>query len=281
MAEARAAVRRVALGIRQSCTPSVHAAPRQHADRSGDQCSNDAAAYIETLVEPVLTDLGWVDQPNDSALNIYLRSLAISAATSFGSQPAIDEAQRRFNAWRANSSSTELPTGLEYAVFRSVVAWGGEAGYNDVLDVYQTSTLATRKVRSLRALAAARTPALLQRALDYSLSSAVRKQDTVGLVDSVARNPFGRMLAWNFVSDNWATFDSRYGSGGFAIQSLVETVSSQFVSQVNMELVEKHWAANPVSAAELSVKQGVEAIAARVQFVGSVKGEVCAWLGAQ
>ena len=167
----------------------------------------------------------------------------------------IAEAQRRFEAFKANSSTPELDSNIQSAVFASVVRWGGQTGYDDVLAVYRSTDIAAIKRRALRvshpprrrsaqrhrwpvlastaghaaqcsepvhaltpcvpwlvptqALAAATTPSLLQAALDLSISDEVRSQDTTGVVDSVAYNPLGRVLAWNFVTQNWQLFDER------------------------------------------------------------------------
>jgi len=61
----------------------------------------------------------------------------------------------------------------------------------------------------VQALAAATDPTLLQAALDFSISSEVRSQDTTTVVDRVALNPLGRVLAFDFVKQHWELFDER------------------------------------------------------------------------
>ena len=144
----------------------------------------------------------------------------------------IAEAQRRFSAFKADPNTPELDQNIQSAVFASVVRWGGETGYNDVLSVYQSTGISAIKRRALQvykwrasadtrvrgshrrryrgqALAAATDPTLLQAALDFSISSEVRSQDTTTVVDRVALNPLGRVLAFDFVKQHWELFDER------------------------------------------------------------------------
>lgn len=81
--------------------------------------------------------------------------------------------------------------------------------FDQIRAAYEASTVPSTKKTLLLSLAAARSTVRLQEVLDYSLSDAVRNQDTVQLVDSVARNPLGSQLAWTFLKANWDTFINR------------------------------------------------------------------------
>ena len=49
------------------------------------------------------------------------------------------------------------------------------------------------------------------RLLKYSLDeSEIRSQDSVAVIDSIAHNPKGRLLAWKFVQDNYNELYKRY-----------------------------------------------------------------------
>lgn len=49
------------------------------------------------------------------------------------------------------------------------------------------------------------------RLLTYSLKKTkIRSQDTVAVINSVAHNPEGRLLAWKFVQDNYEKLYHRY-----------------------------------------------------------------------
>ncbi len=66
--------------------------------------------------------------------------------------------------------------------------------YESVLKIFRETDLHEEKERCMRALGASHDPKLLQRTLDFSMSSEVRSQDTVFVIGSVAANPKGRDL---------------------------------------------------------------------------------------
>lgn len=75
----------------------------------------------------------------------------------------------------------------------------------------------------------------------------------------------------------------RYGSGGFAITSLVTAVSSQFVSQAWLDTTTQFWASNSPGGAGLEVLRAQESIGARMLWnqAEEAGGATCTWLAAQ
>ena len=71
----------------------------------------------------------------------------------------------------------------------------------------------------------------------------------MSVIGLVAGNRQGRGLAWQFVKDNWAELDRRYGEGGFALMRLVN-ITSGFTSLEMREDVERFFADNPAKGAE-------------------------------
>lgn len=57
------------------------------------------------------------------------------------------------------------------------------------------------KVMVLQSLGTCRNPEIVQRALDFALSDAVRFQDAVYVIGSAAANPSGRRLARKFLEE--------------------------------------------------------------------------------
>ena len=135
-----------------------------------------------------------------------------------------------------------------------MVRWGGDAAYDSVKQAYETEQDSPGvKNTLLRALGYAQSKELLQQTLEYSLSSNVRRQDTVSVIVSVANNPMGGELAWDFFKANFDVFNERYGSGGFAASSLVSATASAGVTDAFKEDVTSFFEANPFPAAELEI----------------------------
>jgi puromycin-sensitive aminopeptidase len=63
----------------------------------------------------------------------------------------------------------------------------------------------------------------------------VRSQDAVFVIESVAANPLGRQLAWDFIRERWADLRRLY-EGGFLLTRLIQTTggfASEEKAQVN------------------------------------------------
>lgn len=254
---------------------------RIHPDHRGDVttgCFGAFDRFAQVGLHRIMQTLGFNERPQDSVNDLSLRASAFGAAALFGDPVAVAQADVLFTAWQGERAS--LPANLQSAVFSSHVRNGGEEAYNVVKALYEEEAEPQLRRRLLEALAAPHNSTLLRRTLDYSLSSHVREQDTVYLVLRVARNPRGRQEAWNFVTSNWDTFETRYGSGGFAFSALVFGITAEFDSTDHLLAAEAFWAAHPPNGVEIELREAYETVSARAAFVGGPHGtqSACAWL---
>ena len=130
----------------------------------------------------------------------------------------------------------------------------------------------------LMSLARFSQPELLQETLERTLTDDVRSQDTVTVVSGVAANLAGRQLAWDFVKDNWAEFDRRYGGGGFGMMRLV-SVCGNFTDQEHVEDVEQFFSQHPAPAAERTIRQALERMRLHIAWLANNRGELAEWFG--
>jgi puromycin-sensitive aminopeptidase len=72
-----------------------------------------------------------------------------------------------------------------------------------MLELYRTTDLHEEKNRISRALGSIRDMDLLKEVLNFAMSDEVRAQDAVFVIASVAMNPNGRDLTWNYFKENW------------------------------------------------------------------------------
>ena len=96
------------------------------------------------------------------------------------------------------------------------------------------------------------------------------------MVASVAANPKGRDLAWEFVKDNWTEFDRRYGGGGFGLMRLV-SICSHFNSQEKADEVDNFFAEHPAPAAERTILQALERVRLNIKWLEQNRQELTDW----
>ena len=222
-----------------------------------EPCHQNFRTFARQLFGPAARHIGWDAREGEGHLDALLRSTVLSQAGGYGDQETLGQATQRFQAYRRDAST--LPPDLRGVVFSLAAQAGDEQTYDQLWDLERNTDLQEEKIRLLLALARFTQAELLQETLRRTLTGDVRSQDTITVVTAVAANLRGRQLAWQFVQDNWAEFDRRYGSGGFGLMRLV-SVCSNFVDAAKIEEVETFFRDHPAPAAERTIRQALERV---------------------
>ena len=232
-------------------------------------------SFGRNLFAQAAASVGWEPQASDSHLTSLLRSVVLSQSGGYGDKLAIDTAQKYFDLYTQNPE--QVPADLRGLVFSLVAQNGDSKVYNQMWDLELKTTLQEEKIRLLIAMARFTDTEILNDLLEKSLGENVRSQDTISVIGSVASNPHGKRLAWNFLKENWDTLDERYGGGGFGLMRLV-SITSGFASKEDYEDVENFFKANAAPAAERSVRQSLERIRLNTNWITSNDAILEEWL---
>lgn len=128
------------------------------------------------------------------------------------------------------------------------------------------------------ALAASQKKDLLEKALEYAFDpKKVRSQDSPSVLAAVARNPYGRRVAWKFYKEkgNFDLIKSRYGSGGFALGKIVLSTGSHFTTEEMFKDVQDFYGEHDLEAASLEIEQALESIQGNMEFLNTQKQSLC------
>jgi len=234
--------------------------------------------FARDLYRPAYGRLGWDTEPGESHLTTMLRPMVIGNLGSYGDTEVATEACQRFDT--ASGQDDGLPPDLRSAVYGLVVENRGSEGYAQVLKLFRSADLHEEKTRCLRALGFGRDPDLLRQTLELSLSPEVRSQDTPLVVAGVAMNRFGRELAWQFVQDQWAEFDRRYGRGGFLIARIIALTTENFTTLEKAAEVEAFFESHPAPAAARTIRQSTERIRSNALWLERDREAIHEWLKA-
>lgn len=232
-------------------------------------------AFNKTVYENIVERLGWEEFPSEGHLDALLRTTVLARAGGLGNEAVLEEARDRFQRYLRDPAS--LRPDLRGVAYSLVALDADRDLYETLWDLEEKSTLQEEKRRLLGAVSRPRDPGLLQETLERSLSDRVRAQDTPLVIISVAANRFGRDLAWDFVKDNWAEFDRRYGKGGFMIMRLV-SITESFTTLERAQEVEDFFQANPVAGAQRTVRQALESIRLNARWLEVNANSMAAWL---
>jgi puromycin-sensitive aminopeptidase len=222
-----------------------------------EPCHENFRAFARKLFGPAARRIGWDAREGEGHLDALLRSTVLSQAGGYGDAEMLSQATERFQGYLADSFT--LPPDLRGVVFSLAAQAGDDTTYDQLWDLERKAELQEEKIRLLLAVCRFTQPELLQETLRRTLTDEVRSQDTISVVTAVAANLKGRYLAWQFVQDNWAEFDRRYGTGGFGLMRLV-SVCGNFTDAAKIEEVETFFQEHPAPAADRTIRQALERV---------------------
>ncbi len=221
---------------------------------------------LERLVRARLGDvtarLGWSPRPEDDDLVRELRGKVLQAIGTLGNdQPAQHAAWDRYAA--AGAPAAGDPNVLA-AVLAIVAHTGGETEYAEFLARFKSAKTPQEEQRYLRALPDFRSPELVRRTLDLSLSGEVRTQDAPFLVRDLLMGTHSRELAWTFVKEHWAEMEKRYPSQS-GMRRLCEGITGLATPELERD-VRAFFATRNVAFGGKTLRQYLERLRVAVAF---------------
>ena len=231
-------------------------------------------SFARNLFRPAARRIGWEARTGEGHLDALLRSTVLSQAGNYQDSEVLQQASEQFANYRAEPTSVRPD--LRGVVYSLAAQAGNESTYQQLWDLERKASLQEEKIRLLISLARFSQPELLQDALERSLTDDVRSQDSITVISAVAGNIRGRQPAWDFVKDNWAELDRRYGGGGFGIMRLV-SITNNFAEMDKLADVENFFQEHPAPAAERTIRQALERIRLNATWVEKNRSELSTW----
>ncbi len=235
------------------------------------------AAFVEELFGPQLDELGWAPQPNESDDRRLRRAAVLQALGRLARRPAVvAEAERELERYWADMAAVD-PNLVD--VFVSIAAQQGDAARFDryVARMDEDHTPQDRQ-RHLLGLGTFEDPALVQRALELSLTPRVRTQDVGLLLARLLGNRAGKEAAWDFVRARWAAVEQRLPP--WPRRRLIAAAASLGTAEARRE-VEAFFREHPVDGAERTLQQTLEQLDLLVAFRARAVPRLQAWLAAR
>ena len=231
-------------------------------------------SFARHIFKPAGQRLGWDVRPGDGHRDALLRGTLLTELGGYGDKDTLGEAAARFAGYLQDESSVHPD--IRDVVFDLAAKTGDRSTYDSIWELYTRADMEEEKVRFLGALSRFEDSDLLSETLDRSLSQEVRLHNTVRVVTAVASNRHGRDLAWEFLKDNWAELDRRYGEGGFGLMRLV-SITSRFSTQEKLDDVQSFFESHPAPAAERTIRQSVERVRLNIAWLGQNREALARW----
>lgn len=163
--------------------------------------TSTAATAVERSPPNNLT--GWLD--SNDVLDQYNQVNAVSWACTVN-EHCITKAKATFGQWK-KSGVNQINPALRYTVYCSAIEHGNKDDWDFLWKQYEIEQNASERDRIMRALGCTKEIWLLSRYLEWTFnkSKPIRRQDGAFVFRMIAKNNYGRDVAFNFMRERWAT----------------------------------------------------------------------------
>ncbi len=252
----------------------------QIADPETDKADHDRLeAILHTNFAPIYTALG---RPSgkDSIDRQELRATLFRQLAGSKDPAILAEARKIADIIYTPGSKqdTSLDPAFQNAAIAIAATNGDAALYEKILTASKTLTNPEQQTQALFTLAAFEDPALVTRTLDYTVSGAVRNQDSWILLSSLLANPDTRTQAWDYIRSNWDKVRAQ-----FTTNSGVRVVAAtgSFCTEKQRDEVTSFFAAHPVDASARTLSKSIDSINDCMQLRASQQPSLHQWLATQ
>nr|AMO02529.1 aminopeptidase N5 [Tityus serrulatus] len=234
--------------------------------------------YMQMLLKPIVKAVRWENEKLH--LRNKLRLLVLSASVKYGDSETIEEAKKIF--YSLMKKGKKVQPDLRSVVYTVGVKFGTQEEWDFCWKKYQESQIPSEKRLLLNALGNTRDIWQLSQYLNYSLNrDKIRPQDTISVLATVSHNPAGRLLAWRFVRENWATLLDMFGQGSFSMDVIISEVISHFSTRFDYNEIKAFFDKVDVGVGARALNQSLERIRANIYWRENIEASVIQWLQQQ
>ena len=236
------------------------------------------AKFVRDMLWPAARKLGWNKKPDEKHTDTLLRSSVIMSLGKYGSQATVEEAQIAFENL---TKGKPMNPDLKGVIYSLVAENGDEKIFNELVKLYDTTDDAREKERIQIAMGRFQGEEMIKKVIEFSLSPAVRKQDWFRIMVMLGYNPKAKLIAWNFLKENWDDFHKKYKGNLTLLVRALEGVTSGFTDEENLSDIKKFFRAHPLKEAKRTMKQVVETIETNIKWRKRSLEEIKNWLAKQ
>jgi aminopeptidase N/puromycin-sensitive aminopeptidase len=232
-------------------------------------------AWLRQYLSPIMQEVGWQPKPSDSDEQKTLRSRLLRAMGQDARDPeAIAEARKISDQVLADPGSVDHQ--LARSALLAAATNGDAAFYDKLMGALKSVKSPEEYYAILFTLPEFTDPKLLERTLEFAVSSEVRSQDALGVVSDVLENEDGQQLAWDFVRKHWSEIEK--AGGPFASAQIVGATSN-FCDAGMRDQVTEFFNAHKIAAAERRYRQSIERINNCIDLKSQQQTQLASWLG--
>jgi aminopeptidase N len=237
---------------------------------------DELAAWVQRNFALAYAKLG-PPAPGDSPNTLELRAQLLLLLVDQGNDSDLKVDARKFADQFLDDPAGVDPT-LAQAALEAAAENGDAALFDRLQKVYETSTDPDLQETALRLLVQFNDPALLERGLEYSVSSKVRNQDAAIQFAIGLEDPDTRDATWRFIKKHWNQVHADLTTD---LGSYLVAGAGSFCTDSARDDVESFFATHQVSASDVALKHALENIGGCIEERHLLEPNLKKWLTAQ
>ncbi|PSN60535.1 hypothetical protein BS50DRAFT_579067 [Corynespora cassiicola Philippines] len=243
-----------------------------------DAAVKDALKQFQLdLTKDKAHELGWTFSENDGHIEQQFKAMMFGTAGVAKDETIVKAAFDMFNKFKAGDASAIHPN-LRSSVYALILSNGGKEEYDVVLHEAINAKTSDERNTAMRALGRAKSPELIQRTLDLSLSDDVKGQDIYLPISALRTHPEGIDALWSWVKSNWAELEKRLPPSLSMLSSVVSITTSSFTHREQIKDIEAFFANKSTKGFDKALAQSIDAISAKAAWIERDSEDVKAWL---
>src|SRR5437016_602748 len=230
--------------------------------------------YARSILRPTFDQLGWEPRKDETPRAALLRASLIEALGDLNDQEIVAGCRERFQNYVVDPAS--IAPDLRPSIFRVVGHYADEAIWNKLHELGLRTTSIEEKQNYYDALAAARDPKLVAKALQISLTDELPTSRAVFLVGKVARDSDHPDLAWDFAKANMKALLAK--SDALGVNRYAPSLFTFFSEESRADELRSYAKANMPSTSAKEVAKAVDEIQFRSEFKKRLANQLSAWI---
>jgi len=234
---------------------------------------------VQKLFAAAYSRYGWDSKSAaESANDKAMRRTAIQMLCLANDQKVVAQAVSRFEPYVKDPASNPIPADMRGIVLCQAVKQQGQPAWEAVLKLYRAADMSEEKRRTIKALGKTRDLTLIRRVISIGMSEEVRLGDVPFVFSGLCSHPAGRDACWDYVAQNWTSFETKLSQGGFLITSVLSSLLSGYSDEKKADDFEQFFREHPCHAADRTIKQSLESVRLKARRLAREKGELEQWL---
>ncbi|XP_054466958.1 leucyl-cystinyl aminopeptidase isoform X2 [Anoplopoma fimbria] len=233
-------------------------------------------SYILHQFGSLMDNQTWEEE--ESVSKQELRSALLEMACSLDEENCIKRAKVLFKNYVKSNGTSRIPGDLQQVVF--TVAAQSNEDWVTLLSMYSQATYDAEKRKMLRGLASTQDAQRIVWILKNGLRGNIIQTQELPLVISTVCNGFaGYLFVWDFIQEHWDSLIEKFPVGSFAIQSIIESATSQFSTQAHLDQVQGFFSSLKERGSQMrSVQEALEIIRLNQRWMDKNLPSLQKWL---